>query len=477
MAALADPMQQMVQGLQEDMKGLKTQLKKRQRSDVDRGSVSRHHSRGRRTSRGPPSVHRHGRRCLSSSPSEVDSDHDSQSDRSSSSNFKTTGPKRSKRKAKRYRDSRSDTLPPPPQAPAMGAIPGGYYPYNLLPHGPYAYMYPPPQSCYNGGLPSHGATEAYPSLYKGTVCGGRASEVAGREWEGHRSQRQWRSGSELIHSSDHRFWDGKVRGGWVPGEVGRGGALHDSNGDWSDGGAAAAASASRNLGVERVVADGKLERGDEQGVRSGGDERGEGATSPRGDGEGHGAETASSRKRKSEKKGEKSGISSGASGPRDSKRWRRHREGSDYRCPPAGFAFPPPMGASHHPFAFAPPPLGGPGGGYPHMFPYQVPSDPRTMYDGHFPEAPGWGDGHPYTAASAPTHPSYDDRHGSRRRLAHLSVPEDVGDDRRRSTPMASSVGGGSEVERGRSSSGRSVENKSRSRSPSESGGQSGSEM
>lgn len=452
----------MVQGLQEDMKGLKNQLKERQRSNVDGGSDGGHHSRGRRISRGLLSVHRHGRRgAPSSSPSEADSDRDSQSSRSSSSDFETKGLQGSKRKAKRYRDSRTNALPSPPPLPTMGAVPGGYYPYHLIPPGAYGYMHPPAQSYYNGGPPSHGATEVYPSLYKGTVYGGRGSEVAGRECEGHRSQRHRRcSGSDLSHSKDHRFWDGKARGGFAPGGVERGGAFHNSTGDWSDSGTAAAAATaavSRSLGMESVVADGKRERRDE---------RGEGATSPRGDGEDHGPETASIRRRKAEKRAARSGSSPGASGPRHSKRRRRHSEGSQYRFPPAGFAFPPLMGASHHPFAFTPPPPGGPGGGYPHVFPYHVPSDPRTIYDGHFPKAPGWGDGHPYAAAAAP---SYEDRHGSRRRPARLSVPEDVGDDRRRSTPTTSSVGGGSEVECGRSSSRRSVERKSRSCSPSES--------
>lgn len=471
-------MQQMVQGLQEDMKGLKKQLKERQQSNVDGGSDSGHHSRGRRRSRGPPSIHRHGRRGSSRSPSEVVSDHDSQSGRSSSSDFETAGLKGSRRKAKRYRDSRINTLPSPPPLPAMGAVPGGYYPYHLIPYGAYGYMHPPAQSCYNGGPPSRGATEAYPSLYKGTVYGGRGSEVSGRECEEHRAQRhRGCSGSDLSHSRDHCFWDGNARGEWAPGGVGRGGALHESNGDWSDGEAAATAAVSRSLDTESVVVDGKSERGDEQGVRSG-DERGEGATSLRSDEEDHGAETASSRKRKAEKRAARSESSLGASGPRHSKRRRHHSEGSHYRFPPAGFAFPPFMGASHYPFAFMQPPPGGPGSGYPHVFPYHVPSDPRTIYDGHFPKAPGFGDGHPYAAAAAP---SYEDRHGSRRRPARLSVSEGVGDDRRRSTPKTSSVGGGSEVECGRSSSRMSVERKSRSRSrsfsPSESGVESESEM
>lgn len=50
--------------------------------------------------------------------------------------------------------------------------------------------------------------------------------------------------------------DGRESRGVVKGEV-----HHDSNGNWSDGGAGTAASVSRSLGVERVVGDGKNERG------------------------------------------------------------------------------------------------------------------------------------------------------------------------------------------------------------------------
>lgn len=141
----------MVQGLQEEMEGVKTQLKRRRSSLAEGdGSGSAKYPKARRGSKGSPLQARGEKRGPSSSPpSALDSDHDDlRSDEWSSSDDEA----RRREVGRGYRDARHHHRRL--SAPARGRMERGYYPYGGPP-GVYPYaaplFYPPVYPGFGGG--------------------------------------------------------------------------------------------------------------------------------------------------------------------------------------------------------------------------------------------------------------------------------------------------------------------------------------
>ena len=143
----------MVEGLQEEMKGVKTQLKRRRSSPAEgEGSGSTRHPKARRDSKASPLRPRPEKGGPSSSPpSALDSDHDDLgSEEWSSSDDGST------RRAggKGYRDAHRGQRRLSAPASGSGAMEQGFYPYGG-PQGGYPYaapmFYPPVYPGYGGG--------------------------------------------------------------------------------------------------------------------------------------------------------------------------------------------------------------------------------------------------------------------------------------------------------------------------------------
>ena len=437
---LSDPNEQMVQGLHEEMQGLKAQLKRR-RSSVEGvvsgrrlgGGGSGRHSRECRASR--------SRRSRSSSPSGAGSDHDSRSGEWSSSGDETAG----REGTRSIEDVHRSKAPV-----AMGTVHhGGYYPYHPPPpRAAYPYMPSPPGYYCYGGPPPPGAAPAYPVPFPGIVHARREREGVGSGWQGHRGRSEKRrrsSGSEYSRrDNNRRSWDEeRHESSSTRGVGGRSSEIHDSN-EYSSGGVTAV-NLAPNRGcaaepaVERVAADGNGNRGGES-------EAGRGRGRSRG------------------KRGAGSARLSGA-GPRESKR-HRHSDGDNgrkryprdggYRAGGGisprldGIAYPPAIGAGlGNPMISSapPPPLAGAGGGYAHASPYQFPPDPQAVYHEQFSHGPGWG-GNPYVTT---VHPhleprSYEGDYDSRRRYYRMPFPEGASARSERSMPRADDRGGGDQV-------------------------------
>lgn len=142
---------QMVQGLQEEMEGVKTQLKRRRSSPAE-GEGSTRHPKARRGSKGSPFQARPEKRGPSSSPpSALDSDHDNLGSgewSSSDDEARRRGGGRGDQDAHHHHRRLS--------APARGrgAMEQGYYPYGGPPRvypGVAPLFYPPMYPGYGGG--------------------------------------------------------------------------------------------------------------------------------------------------------------------------------------------------------------------------------------------------------------------------------------------------------------------------------------
>lgn len=142
----------MVQGLQEEMEGVKSQLKRRRSSPAEReGSGNTRHPKARRGSKGSPLRPRPEKRGPSTSPvSALDSDHDDLgSDEWSSSDDES----RTRGGGRGYRDAHRSHRRLSAPARGHGAMEQGFYPYGC-PQGVYPYaapmFYPPVHQGYGG---------------------------------------------------------------------------------------------------------------------------------------------------------------------------------------------------------------------------------------------------------------------------------------------------------------------------------------